>query len=421
MTADMTAARSIVHRVPALRWLVPAAAAALIIGGGAAIGTVTASATDAGTAVLPARSAAQLVADVHSSAVTGLSGTVVQTSDLGLPNLPSLGTAPLLGGMGSSDLTSMLAGTHTLRLWYAGPQRIRVALLGSLGESDIIRSGRDLWIWSSTSNTATHATVPQHLDAAVNGPSAGVPLGTAIPTSPQQAAAAVLRTLTPSTIISTDPGVRVAGRLAYQLVLRPKDDRSLVSSVRIAIDSAEHVPLRVQVYATGQQDPAFSVGFSTVDFSRPDAAEFTFNPPPGATVNRAGEGGAIGGRPSDGARGAGTSTGRSGTPGGAGPGTGTPPGATSIVGTGWSAVLVTSARRGLSAIVPGGGAGPGSGHAAGGQGLGAVLAALPRVSGSWGSGRLLRTALFSAVITDHGRMAVGAVPPDLLYAALGSR
>jgi hypothetical protein len=49
-----------------------------------------------------------------------------------------------------------------------------------------------------------------------------------------------------------------------------------------------------------------------------------------------------------------------------------------------------------------------------------VLAALPRVSGSWGSGRLLRSSLLSAVITDDGRLAVGAVAPDLLYQALGS-
>jgi hypothetical protein len=41
------------------------------------------------------------------------------------------------------------------------------------------------------------------------------------------------------------------------------------------------------------------------------------------------------------------------------------------------------------------------------------------VRGSWGSGKLLRSALVSALLTDDGRLVVGAVPPELLYAAAG--
>jgi hypothetical protein len=55
------------------------------------------------------------------------------------------------------------------------------------------------------------------------------------------------------------------------------------------------------------------------------------------------------------------------------------------------------------------------------DGLPAALKSLPVVSGAWGSGHLLRGSLFSAVLTDNGRVAVGAVPPSLLYAALGRR
>jgi len=48
-----------------------------------------------------------------------------------------------------------------------------------------------------------------------------------------------------------------------------------------------------------------------------------------------------------------------------------------------------------------------------------VLAALPKVSGTWGSGRLLSSKAFSVVITDDGRIAAGAVAPETLYKALG--
>jgi hypothetical protein len=48
----------------------------------------------------------------------------------------------------------------------------------------------------------------------------------------------------------------------------------------------------------------------------------------------------------------------------------------------------------------------------------ALVDRLPTVSGTWGSGHLLRSALFSAVLTDDGRVAVGAVAPQRLYDAL---
>jgi hypothetical protein len=50
-----------------------------------------------------------------------------------------------------------------------------------------------------------------------------------------------------------------------------------------------------------------------------------------------------------------------------------------------------------------------------------MLDALPTVHGSWGSGHLLRGSLFSALLTDDGRVAVGAVAPQALYSALRAR
>ena len=150
-------------RRPALRWLVPSAAAVLLAGGGSAVGLITANAGDG----LPDRSPSQLLVDVQNARVDGLSGTIVQNADLGLPSLPGV------GGSGSSDLTSLISGSHTLRLWYAGPDKVRLALLGSLGESDLVRNGADLWSWSSKDKTATHRDVgvtggdtPQSLSSA---------------------------------------------------------------------------------------------------------------------------------------------------------------------------------------------------------------------------------------------------------------
>ena len=43
----------------------------------------------------------------------------------------------------------MLSGSHTARVWYAGPTKQRFALLGTLGETDVFHDGTDLWQWDS--------------------------------------------------------------------------------------------------------------------------------------------------------------------------------------------------------------------------------------------------------------------------------
>ncbi len=258
-------------RRPAVRWLVPVAAAVVLAAGGSTVGVLTAAARGG----LPERSPATLLADVQKAQLDGLSGTIVQNADLGLPSLPGV------GGGGSSDMTSLISGSHTLRLWYAGPNKVRLALLGSLGESDLVRNGTDFWTWSSKDKTATHRTVALTKDDAPKQ------LAEASPTTPQEAANAALAAISPSTKVSTDGTATVAGRSAYELVLQPKEAGSLVDSVRIAIDGKTHVPTRVQVFAKNSQDPSFEVGFTSFDPSTPSASAFGFNPPPGTKVTEA--------------------------------------------------------------------------------------------------------------------------------------
>jgi hypothetical protein len=41
-----------------------------------------------------------------------------------------------------------------------------------------------------------------------------------------------------------------------------------------------------------------------------------------------------------------------------------------------------------------------------------------RVSGPWGSGRLIQTSLVSMLVTSNGRVLIGAVTPNVLYQAI---
>ncbi|TQS40576.1 LolA family protein [Cryptosporangium phraense] len=352
--SSASAPRPLLVRRPSLRWAVPAAVLvlALIVGGVSRMLTADASPS------LPPRTASALLVDLQSALPQGFSGTVVQKSDLGLPSFPTSGSP----AQGSSDFLSMLTGTHTLRVWYGGEDKQRVALLGSLGESDVVRNGTDLWTWSSTKNTATHTKLnPDDFKG-------GTP--SAAPSTPQDAANWLLKALGPTTDVSTDGTAQVAGRAAYELVLKPKDHASRVGQVRVAVDSEKKMPLRVQVFARGASTPAFEVGFTQVSFDAPDAAQFTFTPPPGATVTEE--------QPTD-------------------PHEKLPKDKITTVGSGWTRVGIVND---VSA-----------------PGDNGMLNALPKVSGSWGSGRLFESDLVCAVLTDDGRLVFGAVDPAKLYEA----
>lgn len=360
---------------PSLRWTAPAAAV-VVVAGGALLTAHTASA-DAGLAPI---SAQQLLVDVQGAHVDGISGVVRQSVDLGLPQLPGMTTGS--GASADPTLASIASGTHTWRVWVAGPAQQRLALVGSLGESDIIRNGPDLWLWSSQDQSAVHTMLPAHTP----GTSAR-PLPTDLPKTPAEAAQMALAAVGKTTDVSTAGTAVVAGRPAYELVLKPRDSATVVAQVRIAVDSLTKAPLRVQVYSTKLANPAIDVGFTSVDFSAPDAAQFAFTPPPGTAVTeRAFPTLRTVAKPDKGPI----------LPAEARP---------KVVGAGWSSVLVAA----LPAAAKGELQSPQ---------VQALFTSVPKVSGAWGSGRLVEGTLFSVVLTDDGRVAVGAVSPDQLYAAL---
>jgi outer membrane lipoprotein-sorting protein len=320
---------------------------------------------------LPARTPAQLLAEVAAGQAPALSGTVVETASLGLPSLPHTGNP--------TSIASLLTGSHTIRVWYAGPQRYRLAVPESLSESDVVRDGGTLWLWQSTKNAVTEISLPAH-------PRTATP---AIPRlTPQQAAQQVLAAVGKTTAVGVDSNVMVAGQPAYELVLAPRDSWSLIGQVRIAIDGSNGVPLRVQVFARGASSPAISVGYTAISFGVPPSPDTGFTPPPGATITKV---------DLRGARHAGPD---------ADPGI-------STSGSGW----LTVAELPSSAVTAPGGQAAGENADV----LRALLGSAAEVHGAWGSGRLLRTSLISVLMTDTGRTFAGAVQPSVLYAAAAGR
>jgi len=360
------------------RWAVPTGA--VIVVGGVLAGSMISVASAAPS--LPAKTPAQLLTALAAKPQTPpLTGTVVETSSLGLPSLP--------GTSNPTSIAALLTGSHTIRIWYADPQHFRVAVPQNMSESDIIRNGSNAWLWESTQNTVTHVTIPAHPERKSAAAASEPPL------TPQQAAQEVLAKVGPTTTVRVDSNVTVAGEAAYQLVLAPKSTSSLIGQIRIAVDGSRDVPLRVQVFAKGAKTPAAQIGFTSVSFVKPAAANFTFTAPAGATVKTE----QLGDGP---------------------PATQHTPkaGDASMIGQGWLSVADLPSSALTDATQSSGSPSSGSGLSGDSdQVISALIKSATPVSGSWGSGRLIKTSLVSLLITDNGRVLVGAVTPQVLYAA----
>lgn len=362
---------------------------AVVVGG---IALLPSAASASAHPRLPARSAAQLLAAVQTADVTALSGTIVETARLGLPSLP--------GQDSSAALTwqTLVTGTHSARIWLDGADKQRLALLGQLAESDVVHNGRDVWTYASDTQKVGHQVLPAEKVDASSRVGTGKDLTTY---TPQGAAAAALKAINPSTIVTVDRTARVAGQAAYTLVLTPRDIRSTVRRVTIAVDAVHNIPLRVQVFGAAVA-PAFETAFSDISFRRPAASVFAFTPPKGATVSSdllplVTSGGSTS-VPTHGKTG---STHKAVTARATEP---------SVVGTGWTSVLVLPAAKDGTSALAGltGGAG---GHNQTSSILDRLISTLPN------GDKVLRSALVNVLMTKDGRVLVGAVSTEVLQQA----
>lgn len=365
----------------AIRWAVPVACFAAVI----ALATLPGALSSAGASVpdLPTLTPAELLAKAQSADVEALSGTVVLRNDLGLPDLSGL------GGGSADAVTALLAGSHEARIAVSGPDRVRVALPGSLVETNWILSGDDLWSWDSESQRVVHVSLagadtghPQHPDR----PDA----------NPADLAQRILDAVTPSTDVAVRSPRYVAGRAAYELALVPKSGVSTVGAVAISVDAETGLPLDVAITPAGAGSPAFELGFTAVSFETPPDSTFAFTPPPGATVVEATDPAAVAspGTESYHRRHGGD---RSPAPAETQPQPQKP--TVDVVGAAWDSVAVVSGANLPPEVAK-------------------LFDAAPHVGSGATGGRLLTTKLVNAVLLDDGRIAVGAVTPDALLAAV---
>ncbi|MCP3760203.1 DUF2092 domain-containing protein [Streptomyces sp. TBY4] len=387
----------------AARYAVPVAVFGVVAG---TIAMVPAFA-NAGGPDLPKVTAQQLIEKIAASDVEQLSGSAKISTDLGLPSLP----AGLLGGGGgvtggSADPQEKLSqlisgGTQTFRVAADGPDRQKLTFVDGKDEYSLVHNGDDVWGYDSKSKEVFHEKAP-----ADKGDKGADRKADGLPASPQEIAQEVLKAAGPTTDVSVGDTAQVAGRDAYQLVLKPKATGSTVASVKIAVDAKNGVPLRVQVLSTDGGKPIVDAGFTKVDFSKPAADTFAFTPPKDAKVT---EGGAAGehGKPGKDGKDGGLDAlesipGLGGLIGGADGAKGEP----KVLGEGWSSIArietgATNTLKGLDDAAKDKNAPKGASQFLDSLG--------EKVSGKFGEGRVLKTRVVNALITDDGKVYVGAV------------
>lgn len=361
-TLDPVNAPPVVQRHPALRWLAPLAVVG--VAGVVATGMFRAQAT---SETLPDASPKALIVAVQKPQLTGFSGTVVSRLSLGLPKIPSLAG----GESDDTSMASLLTGSHTLQVWYGGPDQQRIALLGATDETDVFRSGRQVWQWTSVTRVALHTVLPDRS----GGDRTPQPSRTLTPAG---LADDMLRDLDPTTKVTVNADHRVANRNAYELVLTPRTSETKVGSVHISVDGKTKVPLGVQVYARGARTPAIDFAYTSISFVKPADTYFRFTPPAGATVRNQD-------LPSH--RGTGSSRARAAK-------------TVSTSGTGWQTVWTYRSDSHTDRVPKG-----------------PLTEASKRVYGPWGAGRLFNSDLATVLVTDDGRVLAGAVEANTLFAA----
>ncbi|RDG38735.1 LolA family protein [Streptomyces corynorhini] len=419
-------------RRKATRYALPVAVAGVAA---ATIGLVPALAAAGGSGPqLADISAQQLIEKIAASDTQQLSGSLKITTDLGLPALSGLDSvAGALGdsagaGDGSTadpgtKLMELASGSHTLRVAADGADKQRLSIVEGAAEYSLIRNGDEVWAYDSGSNQAYHAT---EKDAGGHGGSEGTKGEGAqgakdLDVTPSELAAQVLKAAGDTTSVTVDGTARVAGHDAYRLLVKPKQSGSTVGSVTIAVDAKTGTPLKFTLASSGGGKPIVDVGFTKVDFAKPDASTFDFTPPKGTKVTRADESDAAHGKDAKNeASGADQGEGRFGGLLGELSGA-DDSGDVKTIGKGWSTVYELTSPKDESGAAGKGSEAAGSGASkqddlpAEAEGLIGSLGS--KVTGKFGSGMVFETRIVNALMTDDGKVYVGAVTKDALLKA----
>jgi outer membrane lipoprotein-sorting protein len=258
---------------------------------------------------LPDMSAEELMVMMMDAQPTEFSGTILKTSNLGLPALelssmvseedaermrekmpeefadfaPEVIEQNLL-----TEAMELVTGEHRVRV-YVGETGMRAQILDMMAQRDLIVSGNTVWTYDSREQVAMYAELDEEklaegkveAEAEISAYIAEIGLDL---TDPQAVAEYLMSQVGDSSEVTVGTDHYHAGRTAYQLNVTPNSEVSLVDSIVVSVDSETGMPLALSVYSTEQAEPAMEVGYESISFGDQDESMFSFNPPAGTQI-----------------------------------------------------------------------------------------------------------------------------------------
>jgi len=286
------------------RW-VPSIAVPAVIAVGAIAVPLQANAID-----LPDLSPQQVMVLMQGADVTEFSGTIVKSSNMGLPTLefssmmsedsiaqieekmPAEMADFVPAVIESNTLTQaieLISGSHTIRVYVSGQDKLRAQILDPMSQRDLIVSGNEFWVYDAKMATALTGTIDIEADPAkqVEAEQKVMDYADSIAldlSSPEAIADYLVSMVDETSQIEVGRDHSVAGRSAYQLIISPDSPNSLVASAAVSVDSETGMPLKVEIFSTAQVEAAMTVGFESISFGSVDQGLFSFTPPAGTSV-----------------------------------------------------------------------------------------------------------------------------------------
>ena len=258
---------------------------------------------------LPDMSAEELMVMMMDAQPTEFSGTILKTSNLGLPALelssmvseedaermrekmpeefadfaPEVIEQNLL-----TEAMELVTGKHRVRV-FVGETGMRAQILDMMAQRDLIVSGNTIWSYDSREQVAMYAEIDEEklaegkvsAEAELNAYVAELGLDL---TDPQAVAEYLMSQVGDSSEVGVGTDHYHAGRTAYQLIVTSNSEVSLVDSIVVSVDSETGMPLALSVYSTEQAEPAMEVGYESISFADQDESLFSFTPPAGTQI-----------------------------------------------------------------------------------------------------------------------------------------
>ena len=259
---------------------------------------------------LPDLSPQQVMVLMQGADVTEFSGTIVKSSNMGLPTLefssmmsedsiaqieekmPAEMADFVPAVIESNTLTQaieLISGSHTIRVYVSGQDKLRAQILDPMSQRDLIVSGNEFWVYDAKMATALTGTIDIEADPAkqVEAEQKVMDYADSIAldlSSPEAIADYLVSMVDETSQIEVGRDHSVAGRSAYQLIISPDSPNSLVASAAVSVDSETGMPLKVEIFSTTQVEAAMTVGFESISFGSVDQGLFSFTPPAGTSV-----------------------------------------------------------------------------------------------------------------------------------------